>query len=115
MQDDQRKTFDHIDNADISVYEIHGDINGENFLVIYQPHIDEMTIIGKKSMVEDKIKNKIGHIFESGIKGNLFNKKDLQEYVSKIYQHGIFLTHNEMDTLIEEARTNMGSTLSYIA
>lgn len=114
IQDDARKINDEITSADISVYDIRGTIDGKLVFILYQPHLDEMTIIAKRPEIEDQVKNKIGYILETGRKGT-FSKDNKEDYVRELNLHKTFLTTQELNTLIKEARTEFDGTLNYIA
>jgi len=98
----------------VQAYEIFARIDDKDFMIIYQPNVDELTLIARDPETENKLKNKVGHILETRRRGNVY-RVDPNEYLSNIYKHNLYLTDTELCTLINEARDQIGSTLNYIS
>jgi len=114
LQDDGRKKFNDIVYAKIGAYIIHSSLDDGKIMAIYQPVMDEITIIGPNSESENKFKNKIGHILEKKRIGNLM-KNNPKGYFNNLLNHSIWLTDEELTFLIDDLKNKCDPGLSYIA
>jgi hypothetical protein len=114
IQDDTRMVHNQIDKADIAAYMIEAIVDDDNILIIYQPALNELTLISRKEETENKVKHKLAHIVETGRKGFILDR-DPEKYIYNIYAHEMFLTDKEVVSLVDEAKQSLINTLSYIS
>lgn len=104
LMDDSTKSRDSIIDADIKVYIIYIKAGKHGMMVVYQPKIDEMTIIGPTAKSEKAMKNKIADIFEKGKVGSL-PVENTDFYVNGLLSNKNFLTQHELDSLLYDAES----------
>jgi len=114
LQDDNRKKYNDIIHAKIKAYVIHSSFADGQLIAIYQPEMNEITVIAESSETENRFKNKIGHILESNKLGVLIEKSP-KLYVDNLLNHNVWLTDEELTSLINDAHAKNESNSFYIA
>jgi len=113
LQDDIRMKYNDIVHAKIKAYIIHSSLADGKLIAVYQPEMNEITVIGESIESENKFKNKIGHILETKRLARL-TEKNLQGYVNNLLSHSLWLTDAELSDLITDAKNQINLDLTYI-
>ncbi len=95
------KGVDTLVQAEICSLFIRAMIENDEYMVIYQPEIGEITIIGPSDKEEQKVKDLIVKTFERGWMGQM-PKLDPESYVSNLKMNGMLISEEEIATIINE-------------
>jgi len=102
MIDNLNNMGDKIGNANIKIFLVHGSIDKNNFVVTYQPEMDQLTVASKDDETETRIKDEVTCIFENMETGT-FMLNDPTNYMDNLVKHSQYLTVDEYSSLIKEA------------
>jgi len=100
IQDDSNKIHNQIRDAKIYNYLIRARTKFGYMLVICQPSMNQMTIVGIDEDAENKMKQEIANIIGKNKKGAFWSQKDV--FLEGILYHKRFLTEKEILSIASE-------------